>query len=77
MIDAGSFVDEFVAAIRSEDADRYASLYAEDAVMIEPLLGEPLHGQDAIRAGGPPCSTLSERSTQTSLRSSPMVGGLQ
>lgn len=51
MIDARSFVDEFVAAIRSEDADRYANLYAEDAVMIEPLLGEPLHGQDAIRAG--------------------------
>lgn len=50
-MDARSFVDEFVAAIRSEDADRYASLYAEDTVMIEPLLGEPLRGQDAIRAG--------------------------
>lgn len=50
-MDARSFVDEFVAAIRSEDADRYASLYAEDTVMIEPLLGEPLRGQDAIRTG--------------------------
>jgi steroid delta-isomerase-like uncharacterized protein len=51
VIDATSFVDDFVAAIRSEDADRYASLYSEDAVMIEPLLGEPLHGRDPIRAG--------------------------
>jgi steroid delta-isomerase-like uncharacterized protein len=51
VIDPTSFVDDFVAAIRSEDADRYASLYVEDAVMIEPLLDEPLHGQDAIRAG--------------------------
>jgi steroid delta-isomerase-like uncharacterized protein len=51
VIDARSFVDELVATICSEDADRYVSLYAKDAVMIEPLLGEPLHGQDAIRAG--------------------------
>jgi uncharacterized protein (TIGR02246 family) len=51
VIDARTFVDEFVAAIRSEDADRYASLYAEEAVMIEPLLGEPVHGKEAIRAG--------------------------
>jgi hypothetical protein len=33
VIDARAFVDEFVEAIRSEDADRYASLYAEEAVM--------------------------------------------
>jgi steroid delta-isomerase-like uncharacterized protein len=51
VIDARAFVNEFVTTIRSEDADRYASLYADDAVMIEPLLGEPLHGRDAIRAG--------------------------
>jgi steroid delta-isomerase-like uncharacterized protein len=51
VIDARTFVDEFVAAIRSEDPDRYASLYAEEAVMIEPLLGEPVHGKEAIRAG--------------------------
>jgi steroid delta-isomerase-like uncharacterized protein len=49
--DAESFVADFVAAIHAEDADRYAALYAENAVMIEPLLGEPLRGRDAIRAG--------------------------
>lgn len=49
--DAESFVAEFVAAIRAEDADRYASLYAEDAELVEPLLAEPLRGRDAIRAG--------------------------
>jgi ketosteroid isomerase-like protein len=50
-IDARTFVAEVVAAIRAEDADRYAGLYAEDAVIIEPLLGEPLRGREAIRAG--------------------------
>jgi uncharacterized protein (TIGR02246 family) len=51
VIDARAFVDELVGAIRGEEADRYANLYAEEAVMIEPLLGEPLNGKKAIRAG--------------------------
>ena len=50
-MDARSFVDEFITAIRDEDVERYASLYATEAVMIQPLLGEPLRGRDAIREG--------------------------
>lgn len=44
-------VDRLVAAIEGGDAALFASLYAEDAVLHEPVLAEPSRGRDAIMRG--------------------------
>lgn len=44
-------VDQIINAIRHSDADGYARLFAEEAVLEHPLLPEPLNGRAAIREG--------------------------
>jgi steroid delta-isomerase-like uncharacterized protein len=48
---ATSIVDRVVAAIEARDADAFAALYAEDAILREPVFAEPSRGRDAIRQG--------------------------
>jgi steroid delta-isomerase-like uncharacterized protein len=43
-----SVVDRLVKAISRKDIDAYASLYANEAVMYEPLLPEPARGKREI-----------------------------
>jgi predicted ester cyclase len=46
-----SVVDAMVEAITNEDIDMYGRLYADDAVMFEPLLPEPARGRTEIMRG--------------------------
>lgn len=42
-------VDDVINAIRRADADAYAELFADEAVLEHPLAPEPLRGRAAIR----------------------------
>jgi steroid delta-isomerase-like uncharacterized protein len=44
-------VEQIVDAIRREDAEAYAELFAEDAVLEHPLAARPLKGRALIREG--------------------------
>lgn len=44
-------VERLVTAIRDEDLDAFGGLYRGDAVMHEPMLGEPARGREQIVAG--------------------------
>jgi len=46
-----SIVDRLVAAVSGEDIDAFGALYADDAVLIEPLYPEPVRGKEAIMEG--------------------------
>ena len=46
-----SVVESLVEAITNEDIDAFGSLYAEDAVLYEPLLPEPARGRNQIVEG--------------------------
>ena len=72
MVEARAFLDEFGTAIRTADADRYASLYADDAVMIEPLASHCTR-KTRFAQERPPCLTLSGTSSRTSGQSCPTV----
>lgn len=43
-----SVVERMVEAITNEDIDVYGRLYANEAVMYEPLLSEPARGKSEI-----------------------------
>ncbi len=46
-----TLVERLVDAITREDLEAFGSVYAEDAVMFEPMLPEPSRGRAAIVAG--------------------------
>jgi steroid delta-isomerase-like uncharacterized protein len=46
-----SVVERMVEAITNEDIDAYGRLYANEAVMYEPLLSEPARGKREIMQG--------------------------
>ncbi len=47
-MDLTGIFKSFIEAIEARDAEAYAALYEQDAVMTEPLFGEPIRGRDAI-----------------------------
>jgi steroid delta-isomerase-like uncharacterized protein len=46
-----SVIERLVDAIRNEDIDAFGMLYANDAVMFEPLLPRPARGKSEIMEG--------------------------
>lgn len=47
-MDIPEILEKLVEAIKARDTESYAALYEQDAVMTEPLFGEPIRGRDAI-----------------------------
>lgn len=44
-----ALIEELVATVEQRDADRFAALFAQDAIAYHPLHPDPLVGRDAIR----------------------------